>query len=71
MAITASYDSISQDLTVTGDAGGNAITVSRNLAGALLVNNGAVPVAGGAPTVANTDLIEVLGDLGNDVVTID
>src|SRR3954453_8763243 len=41
-------------LTVTGDNGNNAITVSRDLAGTLFVNGGAVAISGGTPTVANT-----------------
>ena len=36
----------------------------------LLVNGGAITVAGGTPTVANTSLIQVFGQGGNDTVTI-
>jgi Ca2+-binding RTX toxin-like protein len=57
-------------LTVFGDANSNNITVSRDAAGKLLVNGGAVTVTGGTPTVANTALIQVFGQAGNDVVTI-
>ncbi len=57
-------------LSVFGDSAGNTITVSRDAAGKLLVNGGAIPVAGGAPTVANTSLIQVFGQGGNDTVTI-
>ena len=71
MAISADYDAISQDLTVTGDGADNAITVSRNAGGTLLVNNGAVSITGGPATVANTDLIVVSGDLGNDTISLD
>ncbi len=35
------------------------------------MNNGAVPVVGGTPTVANTALIQVFGQAGNDVITLD
>ena len=71
MAITASYSAISQDLTITGGTAGNAITVSRNAAGSIFVNGGAVAISGGPATVANTDLIVATGDLGNDTITID
>jgi Ca2+-binding RTX toxin-like protein len=57
-------------LSVNGDAANNNITVSRDAAGRILVNGGAVAVAGGTPTVANTSLIRVFGLGGNDVVTI-
>ena len=43
-------------LTVFGDSGANTITISRDAAGTILVNNGAIPIAGGTPTVANTTL---------------
>jgi Ca2+-binding RTX toxin-like protein len=57
-------------LTVFGDDNNNTITASRNAAGAILVNNGAVSVQGGTPTVANTGLIEVFGQGGNDTITL-
>lgn len=57
-------------LTVTGTALADSIVVSRNAAGAILVNGGAVPVTGGTPTVANTARITVLGQGANDVVTL-
>ena len=44
---------------------------SRDAAGTILINNGAVPVQGGAATVANTSLIEVFGQAGNDTITLD
>jgi Ca2+-binding RTX toxin-like protein len=57
-------------LTVSGDAADNSIVVSRNAAGQLLVNNGAVAVVGGTPTVANTALIRALGRAGKDTITL-
>ena len=48
-------------LSVNGDAANNTIAVSRDAAGKLLVNGGAVAVAGGTPTVANTARIQVFG----------
>ena len=41
-------------LTILGDAANNIVAVSRDAAGNLLVNGGAVRVQGGAATVANT-----------------
>ena len=58
------------NLTVFGDAQDNVITVSRDAAGKLLVNNGAVTVQGGTPTVANTASIRVFGLAGNDTITL-
>ena len=52
-------------LTVTGDRSANNIEISRDAAGTILVNGGAVVVVGGSPTVANTTLIQVFG-LGSD-----
>ena len=69
-AVTASFSPSSGVLTVFGDVNDNTITVSRNAAGQLLVNGGAVAVAGGTPTVANTALIQVFGQGGNDAVTL-
>jgi Ca2+-binding RTX toxin-like protein len=57
-------------LTVTGDNNDNTIVVSRDAAGSIFVNGGAVTVTGGAPTVANTTQIQVFGLRGNDLLTI-
>ena len=57
-------------LTVFGDNAANSIEISRNAAGAILVNGGAVAVIGGTPTVANTTLIQVFGLGGNDTITL-
>jgi Ca2+-binding RTX toxin-like protein len=57
-------------LSVFGDGADNSITISRDPAGKILVNNGAVVVVGGSPTVANTTLIRVFGAAGNDVITL-
>jgi Ca2+-binding RTX toxin-like protein len=71
MAITASYSSGTRKLSVLGDAASNSIIFSRDLAGLIFVNAGAVPVTGGPATTANTDLIEVFGLDLNDVITLD
>jgi Ca2+-binding RTX toxin-like protein len=58
-------------LTIVGDDQDNTLSVSRDAAGLLFVNGGAVPITGGAATVANTVLIQVLGRAGNDRLTLD
>src|SRR5262245_4413036 len=70
-AVTASFSAASGQLTVFGDALANTITISRNAAGNILVNGGAVNVLGGTPTVANTALISVFGQAGSDNITLD
>ena len=70
MAVTAIRSSINGQLSVLGDALDNNVTVSRDAAGTILVNGGAVPVLGGTPTVANTSLIEVFGQGGNDILSL-
>jgi Ca2+-binding RTX toxin-like protein len=68
MAVTASFSS--GTLTEFGDTLDNTITTTRNAAGTILVNGGAVAVTGGTPTVANTALIQVFGLGGNDTLTL-
>ena len=68
MAITATLSSAM--LTEIGDAGDNTMVTSRDEAGRLLVNSGAVPVAGGTATVANTSLIQAFGQSGNDTIAL-
>src|SRR3954464_15286376 len=67
-AVTATFSN--GTLSVFGDSLSNNITVSRDAAGKLLVNGGAITVAGGTATVATTSLIQVFGQGGNDTVTI-
>ena len=69
-AVTAQFSPGSGTLSVFGNALDNSIEVSRNAAGQLLVNGGAVPVRGGTATVANTALIQVFGQGGNDIITM-
>src|SRR3954447_25559865 len=57
-------------LSVFGDALDNQITISRDAAGTILVNGGAVPVIGDTPTVANTALIQAFGQTGNDTISL-
>jgi Ca2+-binding RTX toxin-like protein len=71
LATTASFSPGAGILSVLGDARNNTIVVSRDPAGQILVNGGAVAIQGGAPTVANTALIQVFGLDGNDNISLD
>ncbi len=67
-ATTATFSS--GILTVTGDSASNSIALSRDAAGKILVNGGAILVTGGTPTVANTIRVQVSGLAGDDVITL-
>ena len=69
-AISAIFSAAQGVLTVIGDAQNNTIAVSRDAAGTILVNSGAVTVLGGKATVANTQLIQVFGQDGNDNLSL-
>ncbi len=71
VTISAVFNPQTGVLTVTGDNLPNIIIVSRDAAGNLRVNGGAVPITGGAPTVANTTLIQIFGQAGNDQLALD
>jgi Ca2+-binding RTX toxin-like protein len=71
MAITSSFDPVASVLSIVGDGNDNTITTSRDAAGNILVNGGAVPISGGTATVDNTRLISVSGQGGNDTITVD
>jgi len=71
MPIFGNYLAGPKYLVFTGDNADNPITVSRNPAGLLLGNGGAIPILGGIASVANTSLIQVYGNGGNDTVTLD
>src|SRR5262245_56122715 len=71
MAVTSIFSPSTGLLETTGDDLDNNITHIRNAAGTILVNGGAVPVQGGTPTVANTTLMRLSGQSGNDVLTLD
>src|SRR5450755_4395376 len=58
-------------LTEFGDAADNTIVTSRDAAGSILVNGGAVAITGEKATVANTTLIQVFGQAGNDKISVD
>jgi hypothetical protein len=59
MAIKATFNPSAGLLSETGDDGGDTIVTSRDAAGRILINGGAVAVDGGTATVANTSQIQV------------
>jgi Ca2+-binding RTX toxin-like protein len=69
-AVTASFLPGAGVLSIFGDSLDNNISVSRNAAGQILINGGAVAIKGGTATVANTVLISAFGQGGNDVITL-
>ena len=71
MAITASFLPDTGVLSVFGDSQSNTINASRDAAGKILINGGAVAVVGGDPTVANTGTIQVFGQAGDDTIALD
>jgi Ca2+-binding RTX toxin-like protein len=71
MTTTATFLPGSGQLSVFGDSLNNNITTSRDAAGRILINGGAVPIVGGDPTVANTSLLQVFGQAGNDTISLD
>src|SRR6201987_1747069 len=71
MAIKATFLPPAGLLSELGDGVDNTIVTSRDAAGQLFVNGGAVPIAGGQATVANTSTIQVFGQGGNDTITLD
>jgi len=71
LAVTAIFIPSAGVLTVIGDSLDNTIAVSRNAAGNILINDGAVSVRGGMPTVANVRLVQTFGLAGNDNIMLD
>jgi hypothetical protein len=71
MAITSNFNPTTGVLTTTGDSHANTITTSRDAAGQIFVNGGAVSINGGPATVANTTEIQVSGGAGNDTISVD
>jgi Ca2+-binding RTX toxin-like protein len=70
-SVTASFSTGTGILSVLGDSQNNNIVISRDAAGRILVNGGAVSVVGDTPTVANTTLIQVFGQAGDDQIALD
>ena len=71
MAITAAIKRLGV-LSVSGDNAGSPITISRDAAGQIFVNDGAVPISGKViATVDNITVIKVAGARGNDTIVFD
>jgi len=70
MAISGSFSAGTGVLSEAGDSKDNTITTSRDAAGNILVNGGAVPVAG-QPTTTNTTQIVATGGAGDDTISLD
>jgi Ca2+-binding RTX toxin-like protein len=68
--IVATFSAVSGMVAILGNSLDNQIIVSRDAAGKILVNGGAVPFTGGTPTVANTTVIQVFGLGGNDLISL-
>jgi Ca2+-binding RTX toxin-like protein len=71
MAIKATFSPGAGILSVFGDNLDNTIMVSRDAAGRIFINGGAIAITGGDPTVANTSTIQVFGQGGNDTISLD
>jgi Ca2+-binding RTX toxin-like protein len=69
--ISASFDPTTGVLSIQGDKLDNIIVVSRDAAGVILINSGAVQVKPGTPTVVNTSQIQVFGLEGSDQLSLD
>ena len=70
MAIHASFHPATGVLVENGDNLGNTITTSRDAAGQISVNGGAVSIDGGQPTFDNTTEIVAFGGNGNDTISL-
>jgi Ca2+-binding RTX toxin-like protein len=70
LSVTASFDPTAGVLSVFGDQTDNTIAISRDTSGNIRINGGAVSITG-APTVNNTRQIQVFGQAGNDLITLD
>ncbi len=68
---TATFDAANGILIIIGNDQPNLLVVSRTAGGAIQINNGAVAISGGTPTVANTIIIQVFGRADSDILTID
>lgn len=71
MAIHASFHPATGVLVENGDNLANTITTSRDAAGQISVNGGAVSIDGGQPTFDNTTEIVAFGGNGNDTISLD
>src|ERR1700722_18647438 len=71
MATTASFSRGSGVLSVFGNALDNSIVASRDAAGNILLNHGAISVVGGPAPVGNPPVIQGFGQAGNDTISLD
>src|SRR5262249_3256052 len=71
LSVTSTFSAATGVLTVAGDDLDNTIVISRDAAGTIFVNGGAVVIQGGQATVANTSKIVVTGGDGHGVPTLD
>src|SRR3954451_9107746 len=69
-AVTATFSAAGGTLRVLGDDQDNTVVVSRDAGGTILVNNGAIAIQGGVPTVTNTQQIFMNGVGGNDDLSL-
>ena len=69
--VSAEFEADEGDLYILGSRLADTLTVSRDASGQLLVNGGAIPIAGGPATVANTLQIEIYARGGDDRVSLD
>jgi Ca2+-binding RTX toxin-like protein len=71
MSISSSFNPTTGQFSLFGDTAAKPVRISRNAAGKILVNGGTVDIPGGTPTVANTSLLQVFGQGGNDTIALD
>ena len=71
MSIIGKFQPHSRQLLFVGGNSNDSITIGRDGSGHVFANGGAVPISGGTPSVTNVDLIRVLGNGGDDVITLD
>jgi Ca2+-binding RTX toxin-like protein len=70
VSINANFSPVPGLLSVAGDNENDTITTSRDGAGNILINGGAVSIMGGQPTVGNTTTILESGGGGDDVISL-
>ena len=71
LSVSAVFSPVTDVLMILGDNQNNAIELSRDEVGNILINDGRVPIIGGTPTVDNTSLIQVAGQAGDDSIAVD
>ena len=69
-SVTATFAAAREVLKITGDDRANTIVITRDARGKILVDGGAVKIRGGRATVANTRLIQIVGQGGNDSLSL-